>query len=227
MKKTWFNSQRRESFLIFFISLFIYSLCAYGRLGRASSNNHFSYLAQSFLAGQSNLITKPPHGNDWASYEKLSLNEAAQRRLSLQLGRTITELKGIYTPKVSNQHQASGRNNRSQAFRTLKGEYVNIKRHDVLKRSRLYYVSFPPFPAFILMPFVAIFGLATSDVWLTLFFAALNVLVAYSNFKFILEEIDLQQRKNNENTTQSRTNRSKQSVKSNALWLAIEKYKFP
>jgi hypothetical protein len=42
-----------------------------------------------------------------------------------------------------------------------------------------WYVSFPPFPAVLMMPFVAIYGLAFNDVAFTLFFAAANVALLY------------------------------------------------
>jgi hypothetical protein len=42
-----------------------------------------------------------------------------------------------------------------------------------------WYVSFPPFPAVLMMPFVAIFGLSFNDVVFTLVFAALNVALLY------------------------------------------------
>ena len=35
-----------------------------------------------------------------------------------------------------------------------------------------WYVSFPPFPAILMMPFVAVFGLSFNDVAFTLFFSA-------------------------------------------------------
>jgi hypothetical protein len=44
----------------------------------------------------------------------------------------------------------------------------------VLQRGR-WYVSFPPFPAVLMMPFVAVWGLAFNDVAFTLFFSAANV----------------------------------------------------
>ena len=42
-----------------------------------------------------------------------------------------------------------------------------------------WYVSFPPFPAVLMMPFVALFGLSFNDVAFTIFFAALNVALLY------------------------------------------------
>ena len=42
-----------------------------------------------------------------------------------------------------------------------------------------WYVSFPPFPAVLMMPFVALFGPSFNDVAFTLFFAAANVALLY------------------------------------------------
>jgi hypothetical protein len=42
-----------------------------------------------------------------------------------------------------------------------------------------WYVSFPPFPAVLMMPFVALYGLAFNDVAFTIFFAAANVALFY------------------------------------------------
>jgi hypothetical protein len=42
-----------------------------------------------------------------------------------------------------------------------------------------WYVSFPPFPALLMMPFVAVWGLSFNDVAFTLLFAAANVPLLY------------------------------------------------
>jgi hypothetical protein len=42
-----------------------------------------------------------------------------------------------------------------------------------------HYVSFPPVPAVLMTPFVALFGLGFNDVLFTLFFGALNVLLMF------------------------------------------------
>ncbi|TMA46307.1 MAG: DUF2029 domain-containing protein, partial [Deltaproteobacteria bacterium] len=46
-----------------------------------------------------------------------------------------------------------------------------------------WYVSFPPFPALLMVPFVAVFGLSFNDVAFTLFFAAANVALLYRLFR--------------------------------------------
>ena len=48
----------------------------------------------------------------------------------------------------------------------------------VLQEGR-WYVSFPPFPALVMVPFVALFGLSFNDVAFTLFFSAANVALLY------------------------------------------------
>jgi hypothetical protein len=52
--------------------------------------------------------------------------------------------------------------------------------HDLAFYNGNYYLYWPPFPAVLLMPFVALFGVRFSDVFFTLSLAAVNVgLVAY------------------------------------------------
>ena len=43
-----------------------------------------------------------------------------------------------------------------------------------------WYVSFPPFPAVLMMPFVALWGLSFNDVWFTIVFAAANVALLHA-----------------------------------------------
>ncbi len=50
------------------------------------------------------------------------------------------------------------------------------------------YVSFPPVPAVLMMPFVALFGLSFNDVLFTLFFAALNVLLMFLVLQMLSRE---------------------------------------
>ena len=51
-----------------------------------------------------------------------------------------------------------------------------------------WYVSFPPFPAVLMMPFVAIWGLSFNDVAFTLLFAAANVPLLYRLLRRIQPE---------------------------------------
>lgn len=55
----------------------------------------------------------------------------------------------------------------------IRGRPPNL--NDWVLQDGRWYVSFPPFPAVLMMPFVAIWGLDFNDVWFTVVFAALNV----------------------------------------------------
>ena len=50
------------------------------------------------------------------------------------------------------------------------------------------YVSFPPAPAVLMMPFVAVFGLSFNDVVFTLFFGAANVLLMFLVLQMLVRE---------------------------------------
>src|SRR5438105_1940650 len=51
--------------------------------------------------------------------------------------------------------------------------------NDWVLRDGHWYVSFPPFPALLMMPFVAVFGRTFNDIAFTIVFAALNVALLY------------------------------------------------
>ena len=149
-------------------------LCfAQARLSQASSNNHFAYLAQSFLSGQISLVTPPPHGNDWASYEVLTIEKQKD------------SLRGIFLG-------SRPRPRRSGVFETLDGKRHTISTQEITSSRRVYFVSFPPLPALLMLPFVALFGLAASDVWLTLICAALNVPLSLSLFRLLTTSTEAQ-----------------------------------
>jgi hypothetical protein len=51
------------------VFLGVFGLASWDRLKTHSPDNHFVYMADSFLHGQFHLTRPPPHGNDWARYE--------------------------------------------------------------------------------------------------------------------------------------------------------------
>ena len=174
----WINALSKMSNLKLFLLIFtLYAICAQARLWSASEHNHFAYLAEAFLNGQVELITLPPNGNDWASYEEVRLKTHAVEGQLLPRGVDI--LKGVFIGG-SPRETVAGR------FVTLTGEEINVYPHQIEARSRHYFVSFPPFPAVLMMPLVALFGLSASDVLLTLFFASLNGVLLRSLLRQIL-----------------------------------------
>ena len=141
---------------LFVGTLVVYAAFAYDRLGGPSEDNHFAYLAESFLAGSLEMQRPAPHGNDWATLEILRWEDGA-------------ELRGIWQDR------------RERVFRDLQGELhaLDPARLRSADASRVQYVSFPPMPAVLMLPAVAFKGIEASDVHLTLVLAALNVVLLY------------------------------------------------
>ncbi|MBN1946240.1 MAG: hypothetical protein JW797_11225 [Bradymonadales bacterium] len=148
----------RTPLALFFIGLVVFCLFTFDRLGRQSTDPHFIYLADAFLHGQLELTRHPPpgHDNDWARYIE-------------------TELPGGEVVRGVWYDREAGK------FLTLSGEMYLVDQADQrrLREQRHYYVSFPPGPAVLMMPGVAIWGYGFNDIWFTLFFAALNLPLMY------------------------------------------------
>ncbi len=144
------------------IPLLIYVVCAGGYLGAAggrlkkhSGDNHYVYLAQNILQGRLSLVGSPPHQNDWSLVTELTLKDGRQfRGAFLKTGGTGW-------------------------FKTTKGERLVIKQEMIKSRKYVYYVSFPWFPAILMLPFVAIWGMKFNDVIFTALLAAFNPVLVF------------------------------------------------
>lgn len=141
-------SRRTQCIVIYLFVLAALCATSGSRLRGPSSATHFSYQARMFLQGRLDLGASPPNMDDWAEVEYLKLKD----------GR---EVAGAFLKAQPSK------------FRTLGGKLENVEQADVESRTKKYYVSFPPFPAVIFMPFVAISDLAVNDVLLTILLAAL------------------------------------------------------
>lgn len=79
-----------------------------------------------------------------------------------------------------------------QADALLHGQYENRlpppNDNDWITFEGKSYVCFPPFPAVLMMPFVAFFGIRFNDVLFTLPFAALNVLLMFLVLRMLVRE---------------------------------------
>ena len=140
------RSDRRIALAIYVACVVVYGLVAGQRLLHPSSDTHFVYQTECFLQRRLDLGRTPPHSNDWAEVETLTLRD----------GSTIA---GQF------QRTSPGR------FRLLDGRSRTVADSEIAARSRKYYVSFPPFPAVLLLPLVAIFGHRTNDVLFTVLLA--------------------------------------------------------
>lgn len=159
---------------LFCAGLAVYSLCAWDRLEGPSENTHFVYLADTLnsmvLAPFDDdarakrkdkrpfeLNQSPPHTNDWASWWEIETRKGDTYR-------------GIWLDE-----EYDGR------FKTLDNEvyYLEPGQIDRSESTRRYFVSFPPGPAVLMMPLELIWGHDLNDVWFTIFFAALNIVLMY------------------------------------------------
>src|SRR5262249_3504922 len=64
-------------------------------------------------------------------------------------------------------------------FRLLNGKVEMIQDSDIENRWKKYYVSFPPFPAALFLPFVAIWGVNANDVLFTAILAAFGPMLLF------------------------------------------------
>ncbi len=162
---------------IFVVALAGFAAFSADHLGEPSADTHFVYLANTYnsmIAAPFSddaaerregkvafeLDRDPPHRNDWASYWDLELGDGESYR-------------GNWQERVG-----------SGPFLLLGTDtVVHLERGDVESSQRRYFVSFPPAPSWLMMPLAAVSGYDVNDVWFTLFFAALNVLLLF----FLLE----------------------------------------
>ncbi len=162
---------RHPLLVLFLVSLGAFAAFAGNRVLIHSADNHFVYLADAFLKGSVEMVRKPHHENDWASYEVRKVK-----------GKTADAhgevVKGYFTR----------RKGKPSEFRLLSGEEIQLPRKDrVGDPEKKYFVSFPPMPAVLMMPFVAAVGYGTNDVLFTLLFAALNVVLVFRLLRFLAE----------------------------------------
>jgi hypothetical protein len=87
--------------------------------------------------------------------------------LKLRDGR---ELRGVYGSRTGGP---------VDRFYPLRGKPETVPATDILSRSSIRYVSFPPFPAVLMAPFVAIWGLSFNDVVWNAMWAGLNPMLLF------------------------------------------------
>jgi hypothetical protein len=128
-----------------------------GRLRTHSQYNQYVYLADGWLHGRLALAGPPPNENDWAKIDVLKLKN----------GR---EVRGIYGGRVGGP---------SDRLYPLRGQPFTVPPADIASRSTIRLVSFPPFPAVVMLPFVAVWGLQYNDVLFTALWSALNPMLLF------------------------------------------------
>lgn len=152
----------RLPLLLFGIGVVVFAAVSGPRIRIHSEHNHFVYQADAFLHGSAELVRRPHHQNDWASFEVLPLKGKSAEKY----GSTV---QGFFTR----------RSGKPGEFRLLSGEDIRIPHRDRGESTTRYFVSFPPMPAVLMLPSVAVIGYGTNDVVYTVAFAALNVALAF------------------------------------------------
>jgi len=155
----WLRAFRgwRGAVIVYLVFAGAYLGTAGGSLRHHTPYNHYAYLADGWLHGRLALPGQPPNENDWAKVEVLKLRD----------GR---EVRGLYGSRTGGP---------VDRFYPLKGAPETIPAGDIVSRSSIRYVSFPPFPAVLMAPFVAIWGLNFNDVLWNALWAALNPMLLF------------------------------------------------
>lgn len=147
----------RGAVIVYLVFTGAYLGAAGGRLRAHSPYNHYVYLADGWLHGRLALAGEPPNENDWAKIDVLKLRD----------GR---ELRGVYGSRTGGP---------ADRFYPLRGKPESVPATEIVSRSSVRFVSFPPFPAVVMAPFVAIWGLSFNDVLFTAFWAGLNPMLVF------------------------------------------------
>jgi len=155
----WLNAfrGRRGALIVYVVFAGTYLATAGGRLASHSPYNHYVYLADGWLHGRLALAGQPPNENDWAKVDVLKLRD----------GR---ELRGVYGSKMGGS---------VDRFYPLRGKSETVPPGDIVSRSSIRYVSFPPFPAVLMLPFVAVWGMSFNDVLFNALWAGLNPMLLF------------------------------------------------
>ncbi len=160
--------------LLFVITFAVLAGVAGRQLQEPSANNHFVHMASGWLEGRLEHDGRPPgycdakrrrakkcryHSfDDWAVLRTLQFADGSQQR--------------GYPCRTSACAEAS-RTDRVETWYIVGDGWRSFPKGTVRRVGETWYVSFPPGPALLLLPFVAIWGLGTLDVLLTALLAAL------------------------------------------------------
>jgi hypothetical protein len=192
----------RTALALFAIVVAAYALTAWDRVLGPSPQFHFVDLAQSFLDGR--LDTETPRQPAWRTEpdDPRGYREAIRRTVAAggwndwAAIRTLTLRDGTVVRGVFPWSDAP--DEKKHLFHTLDNEERKVVIPGDLARTcgetgrglcdeTHQYVSFPPFPAVVMMPFVAIWGYDTNDVLITIGFGGLNAVLLFFLLQLLVE----------------------------------------
>lgn len=153
---------RLRALLVFLAAALALGLLAGPTLLRPGRNNHFVHMAAGWLDGRLALPGDPPgyprNHDDWGRVWTLQLRDGSTLRGDPCRTLACDQLR---------------KRDGVETWRPTTGDPVQIPRRDILARSSTWYVTFPPTPAAVMLPGVALLGLAFPDVLLTVLAGAL------------------------------------------------------
>lgn len=185
---------RRPALPVFLVVTAGYALLAWERLPNPSPQFHFVDLAHSFLAGRLDTETpelRPervpddaPRGlreavrrtldsggwNDWASIETLKLKDGTVLRGRFPFSDDEGEKRHLFHTTGNEEWKVDVRRDLANDCGDSGRRRCEEKRH---------HVSFPPFPALVMLPFAAIWGYDTNDVLVTVLLGGLNAALLF------------------------------------------------
>jgi len=151
----------RRALAVYAAALAVLAVLAGDTLLRPSANNHYVHMAQGWLDGRLALPGPPPGypraHDDWGRVTTLHLRSGEILRAS---------------PCRTRACEARRREARVDTWRTLQGDLRELPRGAIARREDAWYVTFPPAPALLMLPGVALLGLAFPDVLFTVLLAA-------------------------------------------------------
>jgi hypothetical protein len=164
---------RLRRVLVFVVALVGLGVLAGERLAKPSHDDHFVRLAQGWLEGHMALSGKPP---GWCDPR-----DRAQKRCR---GHDFDDYAVLYDLTLPDGTSARGYPCRTPACEQARAQgeetwwvvgegWRNFSRREVRRGQDTWWITFPPGPAVMMLPVVAVLGLATPDVLLTCLAAAL------------------------------------------------------
>ncbi len=168
-------SLRGQAVVVFLAALAGFVAAAGPRLRGPSANNHFVYLARCYLDGHLKLSaaqlarkTKARQYDDWARVEKVRLRRDLRTRGGVLKAGTV--LRGAWL--MANRR-------RTDRFRTTRGRVIALPWGAWSGAGNDWYVSFPPVPAVLMAPGVAVWGYRFNDVWFSVVLAAFSPMLLF------------------------------------------------
>lgn len=183
----------RPTILVFVVVTSVYALLSWNRILQPSPQFHFVDLAHSFLEGRLDTDTPEDHSSrtkpdDAPGYrEALKRVEGSGGWNDWSTLRKLTSKDGeVFLGRYPWEGDSS---DRRWLFYTTDNRELKLTPEDLARTcgesghrlcdEKLHYVSFPPVPALVFLPLVAVFGYDTNDVLVTVLVGGLNAVLLF------------------------------------------------